>query len=112
MVRPVLFANEVHILLTACSEPTEKQPMPTERDNVQGRIPKAAKESLLRLCKLTDRTQTKLIEIFVRNWEQTWLGRMTEEEKKRYFAGEIGFDEANLIRQRATMPSPQPPQAA
>lgn len=86
--------------------------MAIERDNLQCRIPKSAKESLHRLCKITDRTQTKLIEIFVRNWEQTWLGRMTAEEKKRYFAGEIGFDEANLIRQRATMASPQPPQAA
>jgi hypothetical protein len=111
MVRPVLFANEVHILLTACSEPTEDQPMPTERDNVQGRIPKATKESLLRLCKLTDRTQTKLIQIFIRNWEQAWLDRMTEEERARYLAGEIGFDEANRIRQRASQ-SPPPPQAA
>jgi AraC-like DNA-binding protein len=63
--------------------------MTTSRDNLQCRIPKAAKESLARLCRFTERSQAKLIELAIRSEEQSVLLRMTEEERKRYLAGDL-----------------------
>jgi hypothetical protein len=64
------------------------------RDNLQCRIPKPVKESLARLCKLTERSQAKFIEIAIRMEEQNWLSRMSDDERKRYFAGQLSFSEA------------------
>jgi hypothetical protein len=84
--------------------------MAVPRKNVMVRIPEPAHAMLERLCGITHRSQAQLIEIFLRNWETTWLDRFTAEEKARYLAGEMDFSEAGKIRQRAT--APQPPQAA
>jgi hypothetical protein len=75
--------------------------MAISRDNLQCRIPRPAKESLTRLSNLTERSQTKLIEIFIRQEEQTWLSRMTDDERARYLAGQLGFAEATEIGRRA-----------
>jgi hypothetical protein len=61
----------------------------TPRDNLQCRIPKAAKESLARLCRFTERSQAKLIELAIRTEEQSTLLRMTEDERKRYLSGQL-----------------------
>jgi hypothetical protein len=65
--------------------------MAIPRDNLQCRIPKPAKESLARLCKLTERSQAKFIEIVIRMEEQNWLTRMTDDERKRYLAGQLSL---------------------
>jgi hypothetical protein len=74
-------------------------------------IPETAYEMLGRLCTITNRSQASLVEIFCRNWEKSWLDRMNSEEKQRYLASEMTFEEAGAIRARASMPS-TPPQAA
>jgi hypothetical protein len=61
--------------------------MKASRENLQCRIPRAAKESLARLCRFTERSQAKLIEIAIRSEERSVLLRMTEEERKQYLAG-------------------------
>jgi hypothetical protein len=85
--------------------------MAVPRKNVMVRIPEPAYEMLGRLCVITHRSQAQLVEIFLRNWETTWLDRFTAEERARYFAGEMTFDEAGKIRRRDSVASP-PPQAA
>jgi hypothetical protein len=65
--------------------------MAMSRDNLQCRIPKSAKESLARLCRLTERSQAKFIEIIIRIEEQNWLSRMTDDERKRYLAGQLSL---------------------
>jgi hypothetical protein len=63
--------------------------MEKSRDNLACRIPTAAKESLARLCRFTERSQAKLIELAIRSEEQSVLLQMTEEERKRYLAGDL-----------------------
>jgi hypothetical protein len=64
------------------------------------------------LCVITKRSQASLVEVFVRNWKSSWLDRMNSDEKTRYLARQMSFEEAGRIRARASMPSPPPPQAA
>jgi hypothetical protein len=89
--------------------PTRKK---IPRKAVHVDIPEPAYEALGRLCVITARSQAQLTEIFIRNWEKSWLDRMNSEEKQRYLAHEMTFEEAGAIRQRASMASPTPPQAA
>jgi hypothetical protein len=67
--------------------------MTISRDNLQCRIPTPTKESLARLCRLTERSQAKFIEIIIRMEEQNWLNRMTDDERKRYLAGQLSLSD-------------------
>jgi hypothetical protein len=75
--------------------------MAIPRKALQVKIPDEAHAAFERLCKFTERSQAKLIEIIIRRWEKGWLDRMTEEEKARYLTGEMGLDESSTIRLRA-----------
>jgi hypothetical protein len=83
--------------------------MAVPRKTVNVRLPEPAFEVLGRLCRVFDRSEAKAVEIALRLTEKSWLGRMTEEEKRRYLDGELDRDEADEINQRAkTTSQPQP----
>jgi Ribbon-helix-helix protein, copG family len=67
--------------------------MAVARDNLQVRIPKPAKESFTRLCRFTERSQSKLIEILIRLEEQSWLNRLADNERCRYLEGRLTLAE-------------------
>jgi hypothetical protein len=73
------------------------------RKSVQINMREPVKEALVRQCRAHDRSQAKMIEIFIINAERGWLRHLTTEEQRRqYFSGEPDRDEARRKpRQRA-----------
>jgi hypothetical protein len=79
--------------------------MAISRDNLQFRVPKPVKAALRRLCQLTERSQTKFIEIVIREEEQNWLRRLTEDQRERYFAGQLNLCEAAAAVEKSAAPA-------
>jgi hypothetical protein len=68
--------------------------MVVPRKSVQVRLPEPAYEVLERWCKFTDRSQTKLIAVYLGQWEKRYLASFNEEQRAKYFAGEMRLEDA------------------
>jgi hypothetical protein len=66
-------------------------------------------ERLARLIRLAgDCRKDKLVEVYIRKLEETWLGVMTEPERQRYLSQTISPEDIAAIRRRRRGPDPKP----
>jgi hypothetical protein len=75
--------------------------MPTPTVAFSCRIVPEAQEAIRRLSALTRWSQPRLIEAIILEFQDRWLARFSDEERRRYEAGAMTFAEAFEIRRRA-----------
>jgi hypothetical protein len=67
-------------------------------------LPIQVLERVKRLSSTSNRTIAACIDVVTGHWEKQMIARMNDEERKRYLAGDMSYDEVANIYQREQKP--------